>query len=81
MVLRWSVMKDEDILCELMWIHILMRLVTVKLQFWTATDITTNPPRKQLRGLSLSLYSTIEHDTSAVEGRIALVLVSMIQVQ
>jgi len=58
-----------------------MRLTIVKLQFWTATDVPTNPPRKQMRRMSLSLYSTNEHDTSAVEGRIAIVLLSMIQVQ
>ena len=53
-----------------MQIHILM---TVKLQFWTATDVPTNPPRKLWR-LPLSLYSTTEHDTSAVKGRIALMI-------
>jgi hypothetical protein len=47
--------------------------MTVKLQFWTATDVPTNPPRKLWR-LPLSLYSTIEHDTSAVKGRIALMI-------
>jgi len=71
-------MKNDDIFCELMPINILMRLMIEKMQFWTATDVPTNPIRNQLRRLSLSLYITSEHDTSGVEGRIALVLVGTI---